>query len=105
MVSRVRTKGATLSFRLRLTPNGGRDAVQGWAHGADGAEYLKARVAALPQDGKANDALIALLSKTFGTAKSTILIAGGHAARLKMIEIAPASRSLAARIEAMETAK
>jgi uncharacterized protein YggU (UPF0235/DUF167 family) len=104
-VSRVRTTGATLSFRLRLTAKGGRDAVEGWAHGADGAQYLKARVAAVPEHGKANDALIALLSKTFDIAKSTIHIVAGHNARLKTIKIGPAPQTLTARIEAMENIK
>jgi len=88
-----------------LTPKGGRDVVEGWTHGADGAQYLKARVAAVPEQGKANDALIALLSRTFDIAKSAIRIASGHGVRLKTIEIAPAPPSLAQRIEAMETAK
>jgi uncharacterized protein YggU (UPF0235/DUF167 family) len=101
----VRTTGATLSFRLRLTAKGGRDAVEGWAHGADGAQYLKARVAAVPEHGKANDALLALLSKTFGIAKSAIHIVAGHSARLKTIKIGPAPQALTARIEAMENTK
>lgn len=104
-MSRVRTTGATLCFRLRLTAKGGRDAVEGWVDGADGVEYLKARVSAVPEHGKANDALIVLLSKTFGIAKSAIHIAAGHSARLKTIEIGPAQQTLAARIEAMETVK
>jgi len=32
-------------FALRLTPKGGRDAIEGWLPGSDGASHLKARVA------------------------------------------------------------
>jgi uncharacterized protein YggU (UPF0235/DUF167 family) len=105
MAGRIRTGGGVLSFHLRLTPKGGRDAIDGWTHGADGQEYLKARVAAVAEDGKANAALIALLAKTLAVAKSTIRIAGGHGARLKRIEISPASAATAARLAAMETAR
>jgi hypothetical protein len=94
-----------VSFHLRLTPKGGRDAIDGWTHGAGGAEYLKARVAAAPQDGKANQALLVLLAKALGVAKSTIKVTGGHSARLKTIEISPATALTVARLEAMETAK
>jgi len=102
---RIRSAGGVLSFRIRLTPKGGRDAIDGWSRGADGAEYLKARVSAPPQDGKANAALLALLAKTLDIAKSSIRIAGGEHARLKTIEIKPATASAAARLQAMETAK
>jgi uncharacterized protein YggU (UPF0235/DUF167 family) len=104
VVGRVRIGGGVLSFRLRLTPKGGRDAVDGWTQGADGAAYLKARVAVQPEDGKANTALIALLSKVLGVPKSTIRVASGKTARLKTIEITPATESAAALLEAMETA-
>jgi uncharacterized protein (TIGR00251 family) len=94
-----------LAFRVRLTPRGGRDAIEGRSRGADGAEYLKARVSAPPEKGKANSALIALLARTFDVPKSTIRIAGGEHARIKTIEISPATASAAARLQAMETAK
>jgi len=105
VAGRIRTGGGVLSFRIRLTPRGGRDAVDGWVRGADGAEYLKARVASPPEDGKANAALIALLSELLDVPKSTIRIAAGQTARIKTIEISPATATAAARLQAMETAK
>jgi len=98
----VRRSGDTLTFRVRLTPRGGRDAIEGWSLGADGTQYLKARVSRAPQNGEANAALIALLSKTLGVARSRIRIMGGEAARMKTIQISPAPASVAARLEAME---
>jgi len=92
-----------LSFRIRLTPKGGRDAIDGWSSGVEG--FLKARVSAPPENGKANSALIALLAKSLDVPKSTIRIAGGEHARIKTIEISPATASAAARLQAMETAK
>ncbi len=102
MAAPVRRSGDTLTFRVRLTPRGGRDAIEGWSLGADGTQYLKARVSVAPQNGEANAALIALLSKTLGVARSRIRIIGDEAARMKTIQISPASVSVAARLEAME---
>ncbi len=96
----VRAKGS-VRFALRLPPKGGRDGIEGWTQGADGQTYLKARVSAVPEDGKANAALIALLAKTLGIAKSSILIARGETARLKVIEIAGDEAGLAAKLEAL----
>lgn len=76
-----------MRLAVRLTPRGGRDAVEGWAVDAEGRPYLKARVTAPPVEGAANAALIALLSKTLGRPRSAFSIAGGQTARLKMVEI------------------
>jgi hypothetical protein len=105
VAGRVRSSGDLLSFRVRLTPKGGRDAIDGWSAGADGSEYLKVRVASPPEDGKANAALIALLAEALDVAKSTLRIANGQSARLKTIEISGATALVAARLQAMETAK
>jgi hypothetical protein len=104
-IARLHLKRGRLVFRVRLTPKGGRDAVDGWTRGADGGEYLKARVASPPEDGKANLALIALLAKVLDVPKSSIRIASGQSARLKTIEISPAAAEAVARLETMETVK
>jgi uncharacterized protein len=74
-------------FAVRLTPNGGRDCVEGWASGADGKPYLKARVSVPPEGGKANEALVRLLAKTLDVGKSQVRIVSGMASRMKMIEV------------------
>ena len=45
------------------------------------------RLAAAPVDGAANDALIELLSDTFGLPRRTFTIASGHKSRDKRIAI------------------
>jgi len=45
----------------------------------------KARIQCPPVDGKANDALIALLSKEFGVAKNSIEIIKGKTSRNKTV--------------------
>jgi uncharacterized protein len=53
---------------------------------ADGS-YV-ARVKALPVDGKANAALIALVAEHFGLRKSAVSIKSGAASALKLVQIA-----------------
>lgn len=76
-----------LRFALKLTPRGGRDAIDGWAKDAAGKKHLKVRVSLPPEDGKANKALVALLAKALDIPKSSIRIAAGETSRLKTIEI------------------
>jgi uncharacterized protein YggU (UPF0235/DUF167 family) len=76
-----------MRLAVRLTPRGGRDAVEGWATGADGRPFLKARVAAPPVEGEANAALTVLLSKTLCVSRSSVRIAAGQTGRLKQVEV------------------
>ena len=76
-----------MRFPVRLTPKGGRDAIEGWMDGPDGAKVLRVRVAAAPEAGKANDALIALLAEALAVAKRNVRIAGGETVRTKWIEV------------------
>lgn len=48
----------------------------------------QARVKAPPVDGKANEALIALVAAHFGVRKSQVSIKSGASSRLKLVSIA-----------------
>ncbi|WP_269450382.1 DUF167 domain-containing protein [Sphingomonas sp. CCH5-D11] len=65
---------------VRLTPRGGRDALE-----PGPPEHFAARVSAPPVDGAANVALIALVAKTFGVSRGAVRITGGETARLKRL--------------------
>jgi uncharacterized protein YggU (UPF0235/DUF167 family) len=90
-----------LALQVRLTPRGGRDALEGLSELADGRSVLKARVRAVPEDGAANRALLALIAKALGVAKSDVTLTGGHTARLKDVEIAGNGAALAERLAAL----
>ena len=79
---------SSVRLAVRLTPRGGREAIEGWAVDSDGRPYLKVRVSAPPVEGAANAALIAFLAKTLGVSRSSLSIASGAGARLKLIDIA-----------------
>lgn len=92
-----------MSLRVRLTPSGRADRIEGVARDEQGL-YLKARVRAAPENGKANAALEALLAKKLGIAKSKVSVARGVTARMKVVEIEGASESkIAALLEQAET--
>jgi len=81
---------------VRLTPRGGRDAVEGIERRADGRAVLKARVRAAPFEGGANAALCRLLADAVGTAPRQVTLVAGAASRLKRIRIAGDAASLVA---------
>jgi uncharacterized protein YggU (UPF0235/DUF167 family) len=66
---------------LRLTPKAGRDEVTGLEIGADGLAFLMARVRALPEKGKANAALAALIADWLALPKSTCAVVSGGKSR------------------------
>lgn len=74
-------------IKLRVTPNAGRDRIEGFETLADGTEVLRIRVAAVPDKGKANAAVIALLAKSLGLPKSALTLVAGETARLKTVEV------------------
>lgn len=90
-----------MRLAVRLTPKGGRDAVEGWIAGADGAKLLKVRVAAPPEAGKANKALIALIAETLGVSRSAVTIAGGEKGRLKLIDVEGDTETIAEKLRAI----
>ena len=72
---------------VRLTPKGGRDAIDGVETMSDGRAVLKARVRAVPEDGKANDALCKLIAKAAGVSNSSVDLAAGHTSRIKTVVV------------------
>lgn len=88
-----------LSLSVRLTPKGGRDAIDGAETRADGHPVLKVRVRAAPTGGEANDALVALLAKSLGVARSDVSLVAGATARIKRVTIAGNGAALAAALE------
>lgn len=93
-----------LVVAVRLTPKGGRDAVDGVEMLADRTVVLRARVRAAPHEGAANDALRALLAKTLAVAPSRVRLLAGATARIKTIGIGGDGAALAAKLETLSLA-
>lgn len=87
-----------LSLRLRVTPRGGADALEGIAMLSDGRPVVLARVRALPADGAANAAIEALVAAALGVPKRDVRVAAGRTQRTKTVEIDGDGATLASAI-------
>jgi uncharacterized protein YggU (UPF0235/DUF167 family) len=88
-----------LTLAVRLTPKGGRYAVDGIEVLSNGRAVLKARVRAAPSEGEANDALVRLMAKTLGVPPRDVALAAGETARVKRLTIAGDGPTLVAALE------
>jgi len=68
-----------ITFEIRVTPNASKNLIE------ITDEMIKVKVTAIPDDNKANEAVVKLLSKHFKVAKSKIEIISGHKNRNKKI--------------------
>ena len=66
--------------------------------GANAQSYLKVRVRAVPEGGKANAALEKLLAKYLGVASRDVMIVAGAASRIKQVKVSGDPEALAARL-------
>ena len=72
----------TTRLRLRVAPGARRPGVAG-RHG-DG---WKLRVSQPPEDGRANEAVLALLAETLELPRSAVTLVSGHTARDKIVAV------------------
>ncbi|HLN36903.1 MAG TPA: DUF167 family protein [Xanthobacteraceae bacterium] len=84
---------------VRLTPRGGRDAIEGIERRADGRVVLKARVRAAPFEGQANTALCRLLADVLDTAPRQVTLVAGATARVKRIRITGAANAIVEKLQ------
>ncbi|MGY2047928.1 DUF167 family protein [Methylobacterium sp. JK268] len=90
-----------LELRVRATPRGGRDALDGTEIRADGLAVLKVRVRVAPEDGAANAAIRAVLAAALGCPARDVALASGATARVKTFRVAGDGPALAARLSAL----
>jgi uncharacterized protein len=70
-------------LRLRVSP-GARSAAVVGRHG----EAWKVRVAAAPEGGRANDAVVRLLADKLSLPREAVTLVSGHGARDKIVQLA-----------------
>src|SRR5205809_7153053 len=70
-------------LRLRVAPGAARASVVG-RHG----DAWKVRVAAPPEGGRANDAVVRLLADALALPREAVTLVSGHGARDKIVELA-----------------
>lgn len=89
-------------IRVRAQPNASRDALEGLGEDASGQTFLKVRVRAVPEKGKANAAIAQVIAKALGLPKSAVSVEKGETQRIKTVRIS-ADQSIGAAIEALLT--
>jgi uncharacterized protein len=83
----VNESGGAITFDVQVVPRASRDRL-GPVHG----DRLKVQLTAPPVDGAANEALIALVAKSLGRARSDVTIVRGATGRKKTIRVAGSTR-------------
>jgi hypothetical protein len=83
---------------VRVTPKGGRDAIDGIAELADGT-VLKVRVRAAASEGAANAAVIRLLAQTLAVPARAVELMAGAGGRVKRLQISGEGAALPAELE------
>ena len=72
---------------LHITPKAKKSEIIGWGADAKGRPVLKVKVAAQPEDGKANAELLRFLAKEWNIAKGELELVGGESSRNKRLKI------------------
>lgn len=86
---------------LRVTPNAGRDSLDGIEIRDDASIVLRVRVSAVPDKGKANAAVIALLAKALRLPKSAMTLVSGETSRHKSVLVSGDGADIATRLAAL----
>ena len=90
---------------VRLTPKGGRDAIDGVETLSDGSAVLKIRVRAIPSEGEANAALGRVLAKALAVPPRDVAIVSGHTSRIKRVKISGDAAALTLALEKIAHAR
>jgi uncharacterized protein len=93
----VQVDGVVLT--VRLTPRGGRDAIDGIEVLSDGRCVLKVRVRAPASEGEANAELIRLIARALDVAPRNVALAAGATARIKRLTVAGEGAAIVATLE------
>lgn len=96
-----KTKDGVL-LKVRLTPKSAREEIVGTEDYA-GERVLKARVRAVPEDGRANEALETLVARWLGLPRSSVSLWRGGKSRLKEVAVEGDAEMLAELIAARLT--
>ena len=94
----ARIQRGTVTVTVRLSPRASRTAVTGLATDPGGGTAVKASVTAVPEAGKANEALLRLLAKEWRLPRSSLTIATGAGDRRKTVAVAGDPEVIAARL-------
>jgi uncharacterized protein (TIGR00251 family) len=85
-------------LQIHLTPRARVNRIDGIVRSADGIPVLKVSVSAPPAEGRANDALIALLAREWELPRRDLTLVAGGKSRHKIVHIAGEPQTLLQRL-------
>lgn len=71
-----------MRLKVKVVPGSSRDAIVGWL-----GDALKIKVAAPPEKGRANEAVVGLLAEKLEIDPAQITLISGHTSAAKVLEI------------------
>ena len=83
---------------IRLSPQAKSDRLRGIAATAEGGRAIKVSVTAPAQDGRANEALLRLLSETWRLRRGDLTLAAGAGSRSKIVRVSGDPHQLFAKL-------
>ena len=83
---------------IRLSPRAKSDRLRGIAATAEGGRAIKVSVTAPAQDGRANEALLQLLSQMWRLRRGDLSLAAGAGSRSKIVRVAGDPHQLLAKL-------
>ncbi len=69
-------------LKIKVVPGSSKTRIDGWL-----GESLKIRVTAVPEKGKANDAVVTLIAETLGISRTSVSISSGTSSPRKVLKI------------------
>ncbi len=94
-----------ISVALRVTPRGGRDAIEGIETLANGRGVVKVRVRSPADGGEANRAVAGLLASSLGVSKASVRLLSGATSRMKQVAIDGDPKRLGEALRVLTSAK
>ena len=98
----LRRSSAGVTLKVRLTPKSSRDEIVG-VEDFGGEAMLKARVRAIPEDGRANEALEKLVARWLKVPPSSVKVTQGGKSRAKQVmvegDVETLARLIAAKLD------
>lgn len=79
--------GDCIVLKVKVTPKASKNAVGDFYQESDGTWRLKVMVTTVPENGKANDAVIKLMAKYLHIAASSITVVAGNVDRYKTLHM------------------
>ncbi|MDR1389386.1 MAG: DUF167 domain-containing protein [Treponema sp.] len=93
----IRSPEDNIFLDIKVSPGASKTEIAGMQ-----GRRLRIRIAAAPQDGKANNALIAFMVKLLGCAKQDVSISSGEKSHLKTLRLPSSCRAALARMTSPE---